>query len=48
MLNDASLSAREISVAQPTLDDVFLRATGHHLEADESQTQRAGIAGRRT
>jgi ABC-2 type transport system ATP-binding protein len=42
LLNDASLSAREVTVAQPTLDDVFLRATGHHLEADESQTQRAG------
>ena len=50
MLNDASLSPREVTVAQPTLDDVFLRATGHHLEADESQTQRAGAgaaAGRR-
>jgi ABC-2 type transport system ATP-binding protein len=39
LLNDASLRAREVTLAQPTLDDVFLRATGHHLEADE-QSQR--------
>jgi ABC-2 type transport system ATP-binding protein len=31
-LNGASVATREISVARPTLDDVFLQATGHHLE----------------
>jgi ABC-2 type transport system ATP-binding protein len=34
MLDEAGLVAAEISVARPTLDDVFLRKTGHHLEAD--------------
>jgi ABC-2 type transport system ATP-binding protein len=32
LLDGASLKTREISVARPTLDDVFLRTTGHHLE----------------
>jgi ABC-2 type transport system ATP-binding protein len=31
-LNGASVATREISVARPTLDDVFLQSTGHHLE----------------
>jgi ABC-2 type transport system ATP-binding protein len=34
LLDSASLRAKEVTLAQPTLDDVFLRATGHHLEAD--------------
>ena len=34
LLNEVSLRTREISVATPTLDDVFLRTTGHHLEQD--------------
>jgi ABC-2 type transport system ATP-binding protein len=34
MLDDAGLEATEITLAHPTLDDVFLRKTGHHLEAD--------------
>jgi ABC-2 type transport system ATP-binding protein len=42
MLNDASIRAREVTLAQPTLDDVFLRATGHHLEAEE-QSQREAL-----
>jgi ABC-2 type transport system ATP-binding protein len=44
MLDGASLVAREVTLAKPTLDDVFLRATGHHLAADESQAQRAAGA----
>jgi len=42
MLNEAGMRAREVSVAQPTLDDVFLRATGHHLEEDHAVPQPAG------
>jgi ABC-2 type transport system ATP-binding protein len=34
MLDEAGLEAATITVAHPTLDDVFLRKTGHHLEAD--------------
>jgi ABC-2 type transport system ATP-binding protein len=43
LLADASVRARDVTLAQPTLDDVFLRATGHHLDADERLT--TGIAG---
>ena len=31
-LDEASLRAGEITLARPTLDDVFLRKTGHHIE----------------
>ena len=34
LLDEASLRAREVTLKQPTLDDVFLQKTGHHLEAD--------------
>jgi ABC-2 type transport system ATP-binding protein len=37
LLNDASVEIGEVTLAHPTLDDVFLRITGHHLEADESE-----------
>ncbi|HEY8172701.1 MAG TPA: ATP-binding cassette domain-containing protein [Dehalococcoidia bacterium] len=37
LLNDAGLRAREVTLAQPTLDDVFLQKTGHHLEAEYAQ-----------
>ena len=36
-LNDASLTVRELRLAQATLDDVFLLATGHHLEVDKKE-----------
>jgi ABC-2 type transport system ATP-binding protein len=39
MLDEASLRAREVTLARPTLDDVFLRKTGHHLEADDRAAQ---------
>jgi ABC-2 type transport system ATP-binding protein len=32
LLHEAQLETREVMVAQPSLDDVFLRTTGHHLE----------------
>jgi ABC-2 type transport system ATP-binding protein len=33
-LSEAGLSVDEISLARPSLDDVFLRKTGHHLQGD--------------
>ena len=36
LLDDASVSVVEVSLTQPTLDDVFLRTTGNHLEAEET------------
>jgi ABC-2 type transport system ATP-binding protein len=35
LLGEASVPIGEISLAHPTLDDVFLRITGHHIEADD-------------
>ena len=35
LLADAGLAVGELRLAQATLDDVFLRATGHHLEVDK-------------
>jgi ABC-2 type transport system ATP-binding protein len=34
VLDGEGVRPREVTLAQPTLDDVFLRKTGHHLEAD--------------
>lgn len=34
-LDDAGLAVKQLRLTQPTLDDVFLRATGHHLTAEE-------------
>ncbi|MCY3655436.1 MAG: ATP-binding cassette domain-containing protein [Chloroflexi bacterium] len=34
LVQDSGLAVREVTLAQPTLDDVFLRATGRHLEVD--------------
>ena len=43
VVQDAGLDVREVTLAQPTLDDVFLRATGRHLEVDaEVPTTGAG------
>ncbi|MBI5288119.1 MAG: ATP-binding cassette domain-containing protein [Chloroflexi bacterium] len=36
LLDEASLRAKEVTLARPSLDDVFLKKTGHHLEADEA------------
>jgi ABC-2 type transport system ATP-binding protein len=41
LLDEADVPVREVTLAQPTLDDVFLRKTGHHLEADDAETRRA-------
>ena len=34
LAQESGLDVREVTLAQPTLDDVFLRATGRHLEVD--------------
>jgi ABC-2 type transport system ATP-binding protein len=39
LLNEASVAIEEVTLARPTLDDVFIRKTGHHLEAEEGVTQ---------
>jgi len=36
LLDDANLELGELRLTRPSLDDVFLRATGHHLEADKA------------
>jgi ABC-2 type transport system ATP-binding protein len=41
LLDEDALRAREVSLKQPTLDDVFLRKTGHHLEADEAAARQS-------
>ena len=44
LLNEEGIRASEVTLARPTLDDVFLRKTGHHMEAD---TQPDGVPGPR-
>ena len=34
-MDDAGVSAEDIGVRRPTLDEVFLRLTGHRTEQDE-------------
>jgi ABC-2 type transport system ATP-binding protein len=34
-LDDAGLTVESLDLVEPTLDDVFLEKTGHHLEPDE-------------
>ncbi|MEX0750204.1 MAG: ATP-binding cassette domain-containing protein [Dehalococcoidia bacterium] len=41
ILNDAGVRTREVTLARPTLDDVFLRATGRHLTSEGGDAQAA-------
>lgn len=41
-LSDASVRVEEVTLARPTLDDVFLRKTGHHIEADRVASRPEG------
>jgi ABC-2 type transport system ATP-binding protein len=34
LLDEVSVRAREVTLARPTLDDVFLHKTGHHLDGE--------------
>ena len=47
LAQESGLSVREVTLAQPTLDDVFLRATGRHLEVDGTRgvSPRSGTRG---
>jgi len=44
LLNEASIEIEEVTLKRPTLDDVFLRATGHHMEAEEAEAGAEGGA----
>jgi ABC-2 type transport system ATP-binding protein len=44
-LNEATVAVEEVTLARPTLDDVFLRKTGHHMEAQEADDEAAGAEG---
>ncbi len=44
-LSEASVAVEEVTLARPTLDDVFLRKTGHHMEAQEADDEAAGAEG---
>lgn len=48
LLDEEALVAREVTLSRPTLDDVFLRKTGHHMEADAAQTAAAQTAAAQT
>jgi ABC-2 type transport system ATP-binding protein len=37
-LDEAGLKVESLDLVEPTLDDVFLEKTGHHLEPDEPET----------
>jgi ABC-2 type transport system ATP-binding protein len=39
VLNDAGVPTRQVTLAQPTLDDVFLRATGRHMTSEGADVQ---------
>ena len=38
-LSEATIPMREVTLSRPTLDDVFLRMTGHHIEVDRPVTR---------
>lgn len=45
-LDDAGLAPAQLRLTHPTLDDVFLRATGHYLEPQESPAHGGGADAR--
>ncbi len=44
LLDEGGVRAREVTLARPTLDDVFLRKTGHHLESDGARWDESSAA----
>jgi ABC-2 type transport system ATP-binding protein len=44
LLEEASLPVDEVTLTHPTLDDVFLRKTGHHIESEEAASSRLDAA----
>jgi ABC-2 type transport system ATP-binding protein len=45
-LSEASIPVHEITLARPTLDDVFLRKTGYHIESEAPATAPNGASKR--
>lgn len=43
-LDDAGLEVGDVSISRPSLDDVFLQATGHHLQVEEPSAAEGGAA----
>jgi len=41
-LDDAGIEVGEVSISRPSLDDVFLQATGHHLQVEEPPASEGG------
>ena len=44
-LDESSVAVEEVTLARPTLDDVFLRKTGHHIEEQDANLEPAGEGG---
>jgi ABC-2 type transport system ATP-binding protein len=42
MMSEASITVDEVTLARPTLDDVFLQKTGHHLQVGATASPGAG------
>jgi ABC-2 type transport system ATP-binding protein len=45
MMNEASVSMAEVTLSRPTLDDVFLQKTGHHLEVGAQLPEQQEVRG---
>jgi ABC-2 type transport system ATP-binding protein len=45
-LSEASIPVQEVTLARPTLDDVFLRKTGYHIESETPAAAPAGTKSR--
>ena len=43
-LDDAGIEVGNVSISRPSLDDVFLEATGHHLRVEEPASVDGGAA----
>ena len=43
-LDDAGIEVGDVSISRPSLDDVFLEATGHHLQVGELPAAEGGAA----
>ncbi len=43
-LDDAGIEVGDVAISRPSLDDVFLEATGHHLQVEEPQATEGGAA----
>jgi ABC-2 type transport system ATP-binding protein len=41
-LDEAGIGVESLELVRPTLDDVFVEKTGHHLEAEEGGEDAAG------